>query len=95
MSFLLGWLVTAFNWLINELYSLGVTLYNDVLTGLLAVVNAIPVPSFFSEVAGWVGSIPPTMAFFIQGFEIPQGIGILLAAMTLRFIIRRIFDVIP
>lgn len=45
----------------------------------------------FSNIAGWIGSIPSLAAFLLSALQIGTLVTILVAAYTLRFLIRRIF----
>lgn len=66
-------------------------LFTGLMSGLAAVVNWIPAPPFFSNIAGWIGSIPSLAAFLLSALQIGTLVTILVAAYTLRFLIRRIF----
>lgn len=90
MQFLLTWLQNFATWLWTGLQHLCLIVFNAVMTGLATVIQDIPAPSFFADIAGWVGGIPSFAAYLIQGLEIPAGIVIVCTAMVLRFIIRRI-----
>lgn len=90
MSFLLQWLGQFANWIWQAVQSLGLIVFNALMTGLATVIQDIPAPTFFADVAGWVGSIPSFAAYLIQGLEIPQGIAIVCAALVVRFLIRRL-----
>jgi hypothetical protein len=90
MLFLIQWLVQAVEWAFDLLLKLPLHLWVLVLGGLQAAVNAIPVPSFFGSAANYVGSMPPLVAYLSSGFEIPYGLGVIISAWLLRFILRRI-----
>ena len=75
-------------WLIEEIKLLFVYLFEGVLNAVLAVVSAIPVPGFLQSVGSL--SLPDGVVFFANAFQLHVGIGIVVAAYTLRFLIRRI-----
>lgn len=90
MLFLIHWLVAAVQWCFDLLLKLPLHLWVLVLGGLQDAVNAIPVPSFFSSAASYVGQIPPLVAYLASGMEVPYGLGVITSAWLLRFILRRI-----
>ena len=69
-------LLEAFNWIWQQL-----------LEGAVAILSLIPVPSWLSS-----GSfaLPDGVLFFAAALEINTGIGIVISAYTIRFLIRRI-----
>lgn len=90
MSFLLHWLASALQWLFNFVVGIPLHVFSLLLSGLAAMFNAIPAPSFFAQASGWIGNMPPLLAFLLSSLHIADGVGILVAAYTLRFLIRRI-----
>lgn len=89
MEFLLQWLENAWTQLVTFLQGLPLHLFTGLMSGLAAVVNWIPAPPF-SNIAGWIG-IPSLAAFLLSALQIGTLVTILVAAYTLRFLIRRIF----
>lgn len=65
-------------------------LVEKLLDGLASFLVAIPVPEFFGAAASGLAAVPPGVAFFVSFAQIPQGIGMVLSAYGLRFIVRRI-----
>jgi hypothetical protein len=90
MDFLIQFLKQLFAWLINFIEWAAEWLWSALLGAFITVLNAIPVPSWLSSAPTVVGSIPGSVAFFLQAFEIPTGLAIIFGAYTIRFIIRRI-----
>jgi hypothetical protein len=90
VSYLLQWLGNFATWLWTGLQHLGLIVFSALMQGLATVIQDIPAPAFFSDISGWVGSIPPFVSYLIQGLEIPQGITIVCTAMVIRFLIRRL-----
>lgn len=52
--------------------------------------NKLPVPSFFDTAGDAFAGIPPSVVYFASAFRIGEGISMILLALLLRFIIRRI-----
>jgi hypothetical protein len=90
MSFLIHWLSGALAWAFGLLDALPKHIYVLVCEGVVKIVDAIPVPAYFSAAATYVAQLPPLVTYISGGLEIPYGIGVILSAYTLRFIIRRI-----
>lgn len=70
-------------WVPRELYSL-------LLDGLLAVINAIPVPAWAANVASYAAGISSDVMYWVAPFQIGTGISIIMSAYVIRFTIRRI-----
>jgi hypothetical protein len=91
MSDLINWLAGWWQQLVNFLEGLPLHIYTAMLSGLATVINWIPAPSFFGDLSGWIGSIPPLVAFLLGALQIGTLVTILVSAFTVRFLIRRIF----
>lgn len=60
------------------------------LMGLLAsILELIPVPDWVDD-ADSLGHLSSDIAFYVAPMQLGEGIGIILTAYTIRFIIRRI-----
>ncbi len=90
MDYLIKFLTQILLWLLSFLKWAAAWVWQTVLDALVAVLNAIPVPDWLSSAAAVVGSIPPSVAFFLGALQIPSGLAIILGAYTIRFLIRRI-----
>jgi hypothetical protein len=90
MSDLIAYLVAAFQAVVNFIEGLPLHAFSLLCQGLAAVINWIPAPAFFSDVAGWIGNTPPLAAWLLSALQIGSGATILVSAYTLRFLIRRI-----
>ena len=90
MSFLMNWLSGALQWLFNLIDKLPLHIYTLVTEGAAKIINAIPVPSFVASADSYIAALPPAVAYFSAGLQIPYGIGAIMSAYLLRFIIRRI-----
>jgi hypothetical protein len=91
VSYVITFLGQLFAWLFSFLVDLPLYVLSLLFAGLATVINDIPAPGFFSDAAGWIGSMPPLAAYLLQTFAIGAGLTMVLSAYTLRFAIRRVF----
>ena len=77
------WLRDLVLWFPRKIYEL-------ILDGLAWVIDLIPVPGWFENAGSYFAALDPGIAYFLEAFEFSTGIGILVAAYVLRFLIRRI-----
>ena len=75
-------------WTLDELFLLFLFILNEIMTGLIFLIELIPVPEFFGLSS--VLSLSSASMFYIELFEIKAGIGIMVSAYTARFLIRRL-----
>ena len=75
-------------WLRDELQLFFVWIWDSVLSGLAAVFEAIPVPDFMLNLDSY--SIPSGVAWAVEPFQVPLGLGIIVSAYVARFVLRRI-----
>ena len=78
----------ALGWIRDELQAFGVWLWDSILSGLVAVFEAIPVPDFLENIG--THSLPPHIAWAASAFHLDIGIAIVVSAYTARFLLRRI-----
>ena len=90
MEFLIQWLVQAAQWLWQVISNLPLHVLSLLLQGLAAFIAWIPAPSFFSQTSGWIGNMPPLVAFLLSSLQVGSLVTSLVSAYTLRFVIRRI-----
>ena len=83
LSDILGWLLDVLLWVPQKLYEL-------VLDGLAGVLEAIPVPGWLDGGLSLFTNLPAGIVYFADALAIPEGIGIVLGAYLVRFLIRRI-----
>lgn len=62
-------------------------IWKEITEAGLAAISAIPVPAFMSSPSF---AIPAGVLWFAQALELPFGIGVMVAAWTFRFLIRRV-----
>jgi len=85
---LLDWLQAAWDWVVTFFTWLGEAIFSAVVKAVTVVLAAIPVPTWFANID--FGGVPPAVAYFGGPFQIGTGIGIMVSAYTIRFLIRRI-----
>ncbi len=90
LDWLFGWLGDFLVWLYDVLMWVPRKLWDLLLSSLLAILEAIPVPDWLSNAGGLLSAIPGGVWWFASALEIGYGIGVVLAAYGLRFLIRRI-----
>lgn len=76
-------------WLVDLIYDATQDLFAALLDALLAVLEAIPVPSWL-DVTDPFAAIDPGVVFFVDALQLPEGIAIILGAYVIRWIIRRL-----
>lgn len=64
--------------------------YAWLMEALAETIAAIPVPEFFANTGNFLSGVPSHVWFFANAAAIPQGIGIVMSAYVIRFLIRRI-----
>tara|TARA_B100001079_G_scaffold264069_1_gene268063 strand:- start:3044 stop:3349 length:306 start_codon:yes stop_codon:yes gene_type:complete len=59
-----------------------------IVDGLLSLLGSIPAPAFVQSIGGIFAAIPPGVVYFTSLFQLDFGIGVCMAALVLRFVIR-------
>ena len=77
------WLKDFFLWLPLKIWEM-------MLDALASVIEALPVPDFMSNAQGYMSSVGGNVLWVLDLFAVPQGMGMVMAALVLRFIVRRI-----
>ncbi|OHC58114.1 MAG: hypothetical protein A3J25_03855 [Pseudomonadales bacterium RIFCSPLOWO2_02_FULL_63_210] len=80
---ILEWLLDLVAWVPKKIWEL-------LLDALASAIEAIPAPGFVSSAGGWFGGIPETVIYFGQFFAVAEGLGMIMSALVLRFLLRRI-----
>ena len=80
---ILTWLLGFVDWIFNEFFKV-------VGAAVVAVFDAIPVPSFFTSAGSFASALPPGVVYFSRGLDLTTGFTILFSAYGVRFLIRRI-----
>ena len=76
------------SWIQEQLTTFALWLFEKFLGGMAAIIEAIPVPDFLTDIGSL--TIPPSVAWAASAFELQSGMAIIVTAYGLRFIIRRL-----
>ncbi|WP_313487446.1 DUF2523 family protein [Stutzerimonas kunmingensis] len=94
MSGLFQWLLDTFakfvDWLLELVLWAPKKILEALLDALAGVLEAIPVPSFMSNAQSFFSAIPSEVVFVLTFFAVKEGVAMIIAALILRFILRRI-----
>ncbi len=90
LDWLKGWINDILAWFVDWAEWIPKKIYSAVMDGIASFINAIPVPSFMQDAAGAFAGIPSTVMYFASAFQLAFGVKVVLAALVLRFILRRI-----
>jgi hypothetical protein len=75
-------------WVVEELRLFFIWCLEGVFNGIYSALNSIPVPDFLQQPAAI--QIPDSVSYFADVFALPEGVGMIVSAYTLRFILRRV-----
>lgn len=78
------------DWLRDLLLWVPKKIWELVLDGLAAVIEAIPVPTWLANIGDVFDAIPDGVIYFAQALQLPAGLSMILGAYVLRFLIRRL-----
>lgn len=84
------WIEDILQWLLEALLWIPRKIWAEILEGLAAVFNAIPVPQFVTDMGPAFQSIASGTMYFLDVFQFDYGLTVLLSAYLLRFGLRRI-----
>ncbi len=77
-------------WLSDEIKLIWQSVIESMLGAFAYVLEQIPVPDFMLNIQNNSFQIPASVLYWTDFFEVPFGLGAFIAALTLRFILRRI-----
>lgn len=63
---------------------------NSIFEGIIIMLEQIPVPDFISDISTNASAIGGQAAFYMGVFRIDDGVLIVISALSLRFIIKRL-----
>lgn len=89
-TWLSGIFSDAMQWLLDVILWAPKKLWFELLTSLSDFFASIPVPDFVLNAQSALLSIPSGALFFVSFFAIKEGVTMILAALLLRFLTRRI-----
>lgn len=84
------WMNDAFDAFIDFLLNLPEWIFSKLAAGIVSFFEAIPAPDFFTTAAQAFSSVPSSVIYFAEAFQIGTGISMVLGAYLLRFILRRL-----
>lgn len=77
-------------WIMDMVTWTAIKVWDLVLSALATIINAIPVPSFIGDIAGYLSGISPSIGWFLSSFQVPFGLQVIIGAYLVRFLIRRL-----
>lgn len=78
-----AFLVALLLWVPQKIWEL-------LLSGLAAAINAMPAPAFAAQAAANIAALSGDVLWWTDLFCVPQGLSMVLAALVARFVLRRI-----
>ena len=90
MTYLIQYIQAILTWLLSFVDWVLIEVFQVLCAAVLAVINAIPVPSFFTSAGSFMSALPPGVVYFSQAMDLHTGFVILFSAVGLRFLIRRL-----
>lgn len=75
-------------WMADELKMIIMWWYDALLSGLAKIIESIPVPDFLENIYNAV--MTPEVSWFLDPFELPYGLGVMVTAYAARFLLRRV-----
>jgi hypothetical protein len=84
------WLSKALDWIIDAIKDVFEWVFAQVLNALASILEQLPVPEFLTNGQNLFASVSGAIGWLWQYFEVPYGVGVMVAAWGLRFLIRRI-----
>lgn len=80
---ILDWALELVAWVPKKIWEL-------LLDALASAMEAIPAPDFVSNAGSWFGGIPSVVIYLGNFFAVPEGLAMIMSALVLRFLLRRI-----
>lgn len=87
---LVGFLERILEWTVDLLLWIPQKLYELILDGFAAVIEAIPVPDFMSSLGSLLAGMDPAIAYFAAPLQLGTGMTWVFSALVIRFLIRRL-----
>lgn len=84
------WISEFQTWLFDVLLWVPRQVFKYAVDGLLSVFNSLTPPDFIANVAAASAAIPGSVWYFASVLNLDIGLGIIVSAYGLRFLIRRI-----
>lgn len=90
LDWLLGLVTDVLDWALELVAWIPRELWASLLDALAGALEAIPAPAFLSQAGSFFGGIPSNIVYFFQFFAVAEGLGFIITALLLRFLLRRI-----
>lgn len=78
------------DWLRDLLLWVPLKIWQAILDAVGFVLEQIPVPAWLADAGNVFDDIPDGVIYFAQAFQLQAGLGIMISAYLIRFVIRRI-----
>jgi len=85
-----SWIASVLQWFKDLVEYALLHIWKLLLDGLAAVIEAIPVPSFFGQAGDLLAAVPASVIYWASFFSADFGIPLVLGAYLLRWLLRRI-----
>lgn len=63
-------------------------IWQHVLEAISTLISAIPVPDAFTQFTGSLGGLPSSVIWFLDMMQFKFGVGIVIAALAARFLLK-------
>ncbi len=90
IDWLYGVLTAFYAWLVDLLSYIPKMIWSEILDALASVIQAIPAPDFMLQAQSFFNGIPSSIVYFFQFFAIQEGLAMIITALLMRFLLRRI-----
>lgn len=90
LDWILQLVTDALDWVLELVEWIPKTIWKELLDAFASAIEAIPVPDFMNQAGSFFGDIPGEIVYFFQFFAVAEGVAMILSALVLRFLIRRI-----
>lgn len=90
LSAILRFIAAIVEWVVEFFVWLAVKVFELIAGAVIAVLNAIPVPDFMSDISVNLSAIDPGIMYFVSPLQLGTGLSWMVTAYILRFLIRRI-----
>lgn len=90
MSSLMEFLEDFFAWLLDVLLWLPTKAWEALSNLAATAIEAIPAPAWLDTGGAALTGLPGYITYFLAAFQVPEGFAIMLGALFIRFLIRRL-----
>jgi hypothetical protein len=78
------------DWASQELKIILINLLDSILQAIASVLALIPAPSWSQNIGSLVANVGPEFWWMAEFFSLSTGISIMMSAMVIRFLVRRL-----